>query len=126
IVAVFRPAVFDDYVATLDIPSLVQALAECGREFRENGRRSGIEKPDHRQCRLLRARRERPCYHRAPEQRDEIAASHSITSSARASSMGGISRSIAFAVARLNTRSNFMAISTGRSTGLVPLRMRPT
>jgi hypothetical protein len=36
---------------------------------------------------LLRARRERPCG-RAAEQRDELAALHSITSSARASSIG--------------------------------------
>src|SRR5262249_42187577 len=40
---------------------------------------------------LLRARRERPC-RRAAEQRDELAAPHSITSSARASSVGGTSR----------------------------------
>ena len=37
---------------------------------------------------LLRTRRERPCS-RAAEQRDEIAASHSITSSAMASTPGG-------------------------------------
>src|SRR5262249_7958809 len=38
---------------------------------------------------LLRARRERPCSRRAAKQRDELAAFHSITSSARASSWGG-------------------------------------
>src|SRR5262249_41532583 len=43
---------------------------------------------------LLRARRERPC-RRAAEQRDELAAPHSITSSARASSVGGTVRRIA-------------------------------
>jgi len=37
---------------------------------------------------LLRARRKRPC-RRAAEQRDELASLHSITSSARASSVGG-------------------------------------
>jgi hypothetical protein len=42
---------------------------------------------------------------------------YSITSSARANSISGMSRSIAFAV----TRSNFVAISTGRSAGL-PIR----
>jgi hypothetical protein len=41
---------------------------------------------------LLRVRRERPHDRRAAEQRDEIAPLHSITSSARASSMGGISK----------------------------------
>ena len=39
--------------------------------------------------RLLRARRERPRGRRAAEQRDELAPPHSITSSARASSVGG-------------------------------------
>ena len=38
---------------------------------------------------LLRPRRERPRRRRAAEQRDELAALHSITSSARASSVGG-------------------------------------
>jgi len=40
---------------------------------------------------------------RTAEQRDELAASHSITSSARASSVGGTSRPSAFAVLRLMT-----------------------
>ena len=38
---------------------------------------------------LLRARRERPSDRRAAEKRDELAPLHSITSSARASSVGG-------------------------------------
>jgi hypothetical protein len=38
---------------------------------------------------LLRTRRERPRGRRATEQRDELAPLHSITSSARASSIGG-------------------------------------
>jgi hypothetical protein len=41
---------------------------------------------------FLRARRERPRCRRATEQRDELASSHSITSSARASSVGGTSK----------------------------------
>jgi hypothetical protein len=40
---------------------------------------------------LLRARRDRP-RRRAAEERDELAALHSITSSARAMSVGGTSR----------------------------------
>src|SRR5215471_3418191 len=51
------------------------------------------------------ARRERPRCHTA-EQRDELAAAdHSITSSARASSVGGTSRPSALAVLRLITSS---------------------
>ena len=49
---------------------------------------------------------------------------YSITSSARASSVGGTSRPSAFAVARLITRSKRVAWSTGRSPGFAPLRMR--
>src|SRR5262245_29165470 len=45
-----------------------------------------------------RARRERPRGCRAAEQRDELAASHSITSSARAIRVGGISRPSILAV----------------------------
>src|SRR5262245_2252308 len=56
---------------------------------------------------------------------DELAAPHSITSSARASSMGGISRPIARAVGRLMTNSNLVERITGRSAGLAPLRSLP-
>jgi hypothetical protein len=64
--------------------------------------RTALEEPDHRHRRLLRPRRERPCSERASEQRDELAsAAHSITSSARASSVGVTSTPRAFAVLRL-------------------------
>src|SRR5262249_34312941 len=75
--------------------------------------------------RLLRPRRERPRRCRAAEQRDCLAARlHSITSSARASSIAGMSRRRARAVGRLMTSSNLLDRTTGRSAGLVPLRMR--
>src|SRR6516162_395405 len=58
--------------------------------------------------RLLRPRRERPCY-RAAEQRDELAPlhlrGHSITSSARASSDGGTVRPSSLTVLRLTASS---------------------
>src|SRR5262245_53208367 len=50
---------------------------------------------------------------------------HSITSSARLSSVVGISRPSTLAVARLMTNSNLVGCITGRSDGLAPLRMRP-
>src|SRR5262249_28266666 len=50
---------------------------------------------------------------------------YSITSSARERSVGGTSRSIAFAVLRLITSSNFVDCTTGRSAGLVPFRICP-
>src|SRR5438128_8385674 len=51
---------------------------------------------------------------------------HSITSSARASSVGGTSRPSALAVLRLITSSNVVGCSTGRSAGLAPLRILST
>ena len=51
---------------------------------------------------------------------------YSITSSARASSDGGIVRPSALAVLRLMTSSNFVGCSTGRSPGLAPLRILST
>src|SRR4026209_1093270 len=49
---------------------------------------------------------------------------HSITSSARASSVGGISRPSAFAVLRLITSSYLVGSCTGKSAAFSPLRMR--
>src|SRR5262249_10281824 len=73
---------------------------------------------------LLRARRERARSHRAAKQRDELAALHSITSSASASSLSGTSRPSTLAVLRLMTNSNLTGASTGKSAGLAPFRMR--
>src|SRR5262245_46898498 len=75
---------------------------------------------------LLRARRERPCSGRAAEQRDERAALHSITSSARASSVGGTSIPSALAVFILMTSSKMVGCSTGRSAGRAPFRILST
>ena len=50
---------------------------------------------------------------------------HSITSSARPSSNAGTSRPIAFAVPTLITSSNLVGCITGRSAGLVPMRILP-
>src|SRR6266487_694899 len=51
---------------------------------------------------------------------------HSITSSARASSVGGTSRPSALAVLRLITNSNLVDCWTGRSDGFAPLRILST
>src|SRR5207248_1187110 len=51
---------------------------------------------------------------------------YSITSSARASNVGGTVRPSALAVLRLITSSNLVGCSTGRSEGLVPLRILST
>ena len=77
-----------------------QPLRKLGFDPRRNSWSGDwlAEKSDRRHLRLLRPRRERPCRRRAAEQRDELAPSHSITSSARASSVGGTSRPSVFAV----------------------------
>src|SRR5262249_31217598 len=98
-------------------------VKRCEFARRGIGRPPG-EKSDHRHRRLLRPCRELPrC--RAAEQRDEVApfhlCGHSMTSSASASSVGGISTPNAFAVARLMTSSNLAPTSTGRSPGFSPL-----
>src|SRR5262249_22684484 len=51
---------------------------------------------------------------------------HSITSSARARSVGGTSRPSALAVLRLITSSYLVDACTGRSAGFSPLRIRST
>src|SRR5262249_41842042 len=80
-----------------------------------------------RQCLdLLRPRRERPGSRRAADERDELAASHSITSVARNRMEVGTVRPIAFAVWRLTTRENLVGACTGRLAGFSPLRMRST
>src|SRR5215813_13207194 len=71
---------------------------------------------------LLRARRERP-RRRTAKKSDELAPPHSITSSARASSAGEISRPSALAVLRLITSSNLVGCWTGKSPGLAPLKI---
>src|SRR5262249_16782518 len=82
----------------------------------------GHQKPDAPDALvLLRPRRERPRGHRAAEQRDELAAFHSITSSASASSFSGTSMPSARAVFRLITNSNLVGCWSGKSLGLTPL-----
>src|SRR5438128_8078572 len=77
-------AIDDCYVLALHIADVLEAQAECAQTVRHRVRRSGVEEPNHRHRRLLRSRRERPCRRCTAEQRDELAALHSITSSAAA------------------------------------------
>src|SRR5262249_37649152 len=91
-----------------------------------NGTIGGDDYHDHRKRTLLRRRRERPRRRRAAEQRDELAPVHSITSSARASTVAGRVRPSAFAVLRLITSSYLVGFCTGKLAGFSPLRMRPT
>src|SRR5215211_6060481 len=91
-------------------------LRPCG-ERNDTGQTHGSNDPDH-QILPTRRPRPRPC---GPH----ISPLHSITSSARASSVGGISRPSALAVLRLMTSSNLVACCTGISAGFSPLRILP-
>src|SRR5262249_29726305 len=117
-----------DYdVLAFDITGFVQAFADRCKEVRPAlGVWKKVKMSNDRQCLPLRPYGERARRCRAAEQRDELASSHSITSSAGASSVGGISRPSNFAVCRLITSSNLVARTTGKSVGFAPLRMRPT
>src|ERR1700738_1751069 len=68
----------------------------------------------------------RPRDRRAAEEAQQLTASHSITSSARARIEGGTVMPSALAVLRLTNRPNVLACWTGRSAGLAPARIRPT
>src|SRR5215813_6018875 len=123
IVLALRPAVLDLSVLTLDITGVLEALPERGNVCCKGSWRPAAEIADHRhRPALLRARRERP-RGRATEERDEVAAVHSITSSARASTVAGTSRPSALAVLRF---TNLIGCCTGRSAGFSPFRMRST
>ena len=63
---------------------------------------------------------------RAAGSRTATACAYSMTSSARASKVGGTGMPSAFAVFRLMTNSKFVACSIGRSAGLAPLRSLST
>ena len=120
-VLIFRPAQFDRDVLTVDEARFVETLTQGGDVFGVGGERSAVKQSDHRHRRLLRVGSERQCNSRAADNSDELAPPHSITSSARESSVAGTSRPNAFAVLRLITSSNFVDCTTGRSVGLAPL-----
>src|SRR5262245_56130322 len=106
---VLLPAILDRHILALDVAGFTKALAECGQIACTIDRRPrAAEEPNHRHRRLLGTRREGARGRHAAEQRDELApGAHSITSSARASSVSGTVRPIAFAVLRLRISSNF-------------------
>ena len=123
------PASIDAHVAAVGPAQLLQPLQErrdAGLRIADRPRRELDEHADApHPLALLRARRERPRRRRTAEKRDELAPPHSITSSARASRDGGTVRPSILAVSVLMTNSNLVDCATGRSAGLVPLRMRP-
>src|SRR5262249_26174640 len=121
-----RPTSLYPYVAAIGPAQLLQALHKRHHASLPFGILRGHEHDDapHPLTRL-RPRRKRPRHRRGAEQRDELATSHSMTSSAMASTPGGTVRPSAFAVFKLSTRSNLVGCKTGRSAGFAPLRIRP-
>src|SRR5262245_35158868 len=95
-------AVLDRNVPALDEACFLQALAQHSHVMLP-----AWQEPHHRHRWLLRARCKRPGGRGAAEQRDELAAVHSITSSARPSSVIGKVRPSVLAVLRLMTSSTF-------------------
>src|SRR5256884_9995955 len=103
---IFRRTVFDKDVLALDEACCLEALAEGCYEVRGVSERGVPQETNNRHRRLLRVPGERPRGGRAAEQRAERAPLHSMTSSPRASSVGGTSRPSALAVFRLMTSWN--------------------
>src|SRR5262249_12249298 len=113
IVMAISPTVLNPEVLSVDETRFTQALPERCHTIGVRLRRPGAEGTDRRDTRLLCARRERPCRRRAAEQRNELAALHSITSVARRRKDSGIFSPIALAVVRLMTSSNLVGCKTG-------------
>src|SRR5262249_1657033 len=125
-----RPTPLERQGATLDPAEFAQSLNKGGSPCTPGRRRARSKEPNDRHLRwLLRARRHRPPGRGTAEERDELTplhrCNHSITSSARASSVGGTLMPSTPAVLRLRISSIFVACWTGRSPGFSPLRMRP-
>src|SRR5262245_44169685 len=106
------PAILDPHVVPLGPAQLSQGFDErlnAGPTFWiVFGEAAGEPTNTSQALVLLRARRERPRDRRAADKRDELAAFHSTTSLASASSAAGISRPSALAVFRLMASSNFV------------------
>src|SRR6516164_5453416 len=115
----------DCHVPALDMTSFGETPSETGETNVIGFRRPLAQITDHRDDRLLRTNHLRIGEGHAGKQRDKLAPLHSITSSARAESVGGISNPSVFAVFRLITNWKLVGCATGRSPGFSPLRMRP-
>src|SRR5262249_635114 len=123
--ASLRPAIFDRDGMSFDPAEFAQPLHKSSGQLALPCWRSRPQVSDGRQLRrLLRARRERPRAG-AADNRDDRAAPHSNTSSARPDRGSGTLMPSALAVLRLMKSSTFVACWTGRSAGFSPLRTRP-
>src|SRR5262245_40401706 len=110
-------------VVAVHVADFAETSPECVNKVRGDLNAGDDSNNWHR--RLLRPRLERP-RRRAAKQRDECAPLHSITSSARASSVEGTVRPMILAVVRFMTKSNLVGCSTGRSAGFAPRKILST
>src|SRR5262249_37592934 len=122
------PTILDADVDIVGPAQLLHPLLECGdvearlRIVRDSGHQHA-DAPH--ALALLRPPGDWPRRSRAAK-RGELATLHSITSSVRASSVGGIVNPSALAVLRLMTSSYLVGACTGSSAGFAPLRIRST
>src|SRR5262249_35024509 len=123
LVLIIAVAIVDHHVAAFDEALLGQTLSKNPDERLRQPARG--KKGHHWTGGLLCARHKRPRHRCATEQRDELAALHSITWSAATSSLSGTVMPSILAVPALMTNSNLFGCTTGSSAGLAPLRMRP-
>jgi hypothetical protein len=85
-----RPTVLDQHVLALDIPAFSETLTERGYLTFAPRKRATVEKSDNWRGRLDSAGVKWPREPSGTEHNNHLAPSHSITSSARARSKGGI------------------------------------
>src|SRR5207249_11033039 len=124
VIVALRPAVFDRYILSLDIAGFARSRAERAHKRCVRVGPGAVEVAAPRHRLLLRAQGA-PRRHRAAQQQHQLAAVHSMTSSARARIDGGTIRPSALAVLRLTTSSKVVGCWTGRSAGLALLRILP-
>src|SRR5262249_38503003 len=119
-----RPYNFD--VEIISVALITQSLTHCGNPQVRGLDQAGMQEtnPGNPSAPLGQCRKW-PRNGRPAQTGNELPTPHSITSSARASSVGGMVSPRASAVLRLMTSSNFVGCITGRSAGWAPLRMRP-
>src|SRR5262249_38279129 len=120
------PAIVEPDIAALRPPEFLESLLKFGDyglsfPIAPSIRHQHADPPH--ALGLLRPRRERPRRRRAAEQRDELAALHSITSSALNRTEVGSSRPSDLAVLRLTTSSTLVGCWTGKSAGLGPFEI---
>src|SRR5262249_20147933 len=75
-ISTLEPVILDRNVLALDVASFAEALSKCGRTRHRGIGCPKVDKSNHRQRCLLRARHEWPCAYNAPEKGNEVAPPH--------------------------------------------------